>query len=389
MKGLGSLILFFWLIHMPVLAQSPLGSYELEVFGWKNTTSGRLEVAGEPGDYFGRVTFQSKRERVFALGSDDVSPDTMVFYLGDRNGYLKLYRKANQAWQGAFKYFGLRGELKAVKTGENAPEALQRLTKLKPLTTGVITTKGQESFPVFDTEAEGLYYTREGHILLSLRAGEEWATPKAIRFSTSARDSAPYLSPDGTYMVFTSDRPFGSGNKKNLWRSDRVNGQWSEPTALPAPVNIDSLGDYHAAIAGNGDLYFVSYNRPGGKGKSDIYHAELRSDGSWRVRNLGDSINSDKSEADVFIAPDESYLLFASTDRTDSYGADDIYISQRENDNWRQPRNLGPLVNSFAYEYGAWVDQLNGYLYFNSFRRGSSDIYRIALAELEVFSDLE
>ena len=55
----------------------------------------------------------------------------------------------------------------------------------------------------------------------------------------------------------------------------------------------------------------------------------------------------------------------------------------------QNPKNLGHKVNSFAYEYGAWVDEENGYLYFNSFRRGSSDIYRIPLADLEVFRELD
>ena len=95
------------------------------------------------------------------------------------------------------------------------------------------------------------------------------------------------------------------------------------------------------------------------------------------------------SEADIFIDPDEKYLLFASTDRTESYGADDIYISFNKNGVWQTPKNVGPKVNSYAYEYGAWVDAENGYLYFNSYRRGSSDIYRIALSELEIFNEID
>ncbi|MEO0876709.1 MAG: flagellar motor protein MotB, partial [Bacteroidota bacterium] len=70
-------------------------------------------------------------------------------------------------------------------------------------------------------------------------------------------------------------------------------------------------------------------------------------------------------------------------DREDSYGLDDIYISRNQVEGWSKPENLGPLVNSFAYEYGAWVDAKSGFLYFNSYRRGTSDIYRMPLRDVE------
>ena len=172
-----------------------------------------------------------------------------------------------------------------------------------------------------------------------------------------------------------------------MWKVNKTNNNWSSPKPLPFPINIDTLGDYHGAAIDTNIFYLISYNRIGGYGRSDIYSAKKNINGNFEINNLGKSINSENSEADVYIAPNEEYLLFASTGREDSYGADDIYISFRNGNTWQTPQNIGPEVNSFAYEYGAWIDQLDGFLYFNSFRRGTSDIYRIKLDKLNIFKE--
>ena len=161
-----------------------------------------------------------------------------------------------------FQVFCLKGNLSAIKIKDQASSELQQLTGLKPLALGVISTKEEESFPTFDARNKMLYFTRGGNIVASRQSSTAWLEPYPVSFSTNDRDSAPYLSPDGSYMIFTSNRPIGSGNKKNLWKADRSNENWLDPIPLPSPVNIDTLGDYHAAVAANGSIYFVSYNRP-------------------------------------------------------------------------------------------------------------------------------
>ena len=82
-----------------------IGQYDLTVTGWKNTPTGQLEVVGKPGDFFGRVTFQSTRERVYALGLAYRTEDSMAFFLAGGEGFLRLKRAATDQWAGAFKYF--------------------------------------------------------------------------------------------------------------------------------------------------------------------------------------------------------------------------------------------------------------------------------------------
>ncbi len=365
-----------------------VGKYQLELDGLKNTTNGELEVIGKPGDYFGKLTLFASRERTFEVGLEFEREDSLSFFMPGKGGFLRLVKR-DSIWVGDFKYFGLKAKIIGKKVGD-ASQQLKLLTHHKPLAIGVISTSEEESFPSFDPDAQTLYFSRGGQIFFSKFSNSAWTEPRAISFSQDFNDSAPSLAPDGQSLLFSSNRPLPNTTfkKKNLWISHRENETWGEPNPLPTPINIDSLGDYHGAIAGNGNYYFVSYNRENGYGRSDLYTAVKKMDGSYQVMNIGESINTENSEADVFIAPDESYLLFASTSRDDSYGADDIYISFRDGDSWSAPKNLGPSVNSFAYEYGAWVDQKSGYLYFNSYRRGTSDIYRILLKEIKVFREI-
>ncbi|MEL6673086.1 MAG: hypothetical protein AAFR61_12870 [Bacteroidota bacterium] len=379
-------ILFVSLICLYIACQpeavNPTGFYELKVFFDDNEQSGELEIVGEPEDYFGKLTINAKRKRVYAVGLTHASRDSLAFFLPGKGGFLRLSSKGS-TWEGKFKYFGLKAEVVAEKKGPPSEE-LQALVSLKPLGQGVISTGAEESFPVYDQYDSCLYFSRDNTLFSSQQRGDgSWAAPDTLPFS-SGKDAAPYLSPDGRSLLFSSSRSLTtSPSKKNLWLVSKEAGAWTEPIKLPPPINVDTLGDYHGGITAAQHIYFISYNRTGGYGRSDIYKATQALDGTYQVENLGPAINTSNSEADVYIDPQETYLLFASTDREDSYGADDIYISYRVEEKWQSPQNVGPVVNSFAYEYGAWVDEKGGYLYFNSFRRGSSDIYRVPLPTIE------
>lgn len=360
------------------------GIYEVNVTN-KENLSGTLEIVGEPEDYFGRITFQGKRTRTFPIGLTFKSKDSLSFLLAG-GGYLRL-KKQVELWSGNFKYFGLEFSIEAKRTG-NVSQELERLIQLKPLAKKTLSTDQDETFPCYDSNSQTLYFTRDGKIFQSTESSEgSWSKPKMLSFFQESNNSAPYLFNNGKSMLFTSNRklPNAMKKKKNLWIVNKDSlGNWLEPDPLPSPVNIDSLGEYHAAISEKGNVFFVSYNRKGGFGKSDLYKGIPKENG-YSVENLGKVINTKNSEADAFIHPSEKYVLFASTNREDSLGEDDIYISFQQDGVWSTPQNMGAKVNSFAYDYGAWIDSKEEYFYFNSYRRGSSDLYRVPLKDIPVF----
>ena len=292
-----------------------VGKYEVTVTNKEGFEESILEIVGEEGDYFGFVEFNGKRKRNYPVGLDYKSQDSLSFFMSG-GGYLRL-KKTDKLWTGNFKYFGLQIEVAVKKVGE-ASASLKKLVKLKPLSMGNLSTEKDETFPCYDVESNTLYFTRSGKIYQSKETGYlTFSKPEIISFSSQFSNSSPYIFREGKAMLFTSNRPlpFSNKKKKNLWITlkDSV-GNWIEPMPLGSPVNIDSLGEYHAAISSKANIFFVSYNRPGGFGRSDLYRAIPEGD-EYKVENLGPVINTKASEADAYIHPDEKYLLFASTDR--------------------------------------------------------------------------
>ena len=51
-------------------------------------------------------------------------------------------------------------------------------------------------------------------------------------------------------------------------------------------------------------------------------------------------MNSATHDADPYIAPDESYIVFASYGRPESAGDGDLYVSYNRNGNWSRARSL-------------------------------------------------
>ena len=300
----------------PDIAFDPTGVYKMTVQNKRGTYAGQLELVGRSGDYFGELLLEYERPRKFAVGGQHVTADSMIFFLpGD--GYLRLYQDSLE-WSGDFKYFGLTAEISAVRD-INSISKLNHLTGLKPIARNVISTRLQETFPTVNASGDKMIFTREDVIMESRFDGSSWSMPDTLKFSGSYPDRSPYFIPGSEDILFTSRRPpINSGSSKpssknNLWKVNYNKASYDLVSPLPHPVNVDTIGDYHGSISGNGTIYFISYGRPGGFGRSDIYRAELVN-GKYEVNNLGGTINTEKSEADVFIDPEERFLLFAATD---------------------------------------------------------------------------
>ena len=69
------------------------------------------------------------------------------------------------------------------------------------------------------------------------------------------------------------------------------------------------------------------------------------------AENLGADINTEADEGDIYVAPDESFLIVTS-DREGGLGRADLYISMHMPDGgWSKPKNLGAPINSESSDY--------------------------------------
>jgi len=223
----------------------------------------------------------------------------------------------------------------------------------------------------------GEKFVEEIHI--SYNETGSWSVPGKVNVQTQNNYGTAGISADGQEMiVFIGDRSSGS-----LFRIEKEGASWSRPVPLGSGIHSNYMESTASMSPDNKTIYFAS-NRPGGYGGMDIYTAQRKADGSWgKAVNLGPSINTRANEDAPFIHPNNT-LLFFTTDRTGVIGGNDIYKSERVNDEWQEPRNMGYPINTVADDsyFTLIADGTRGY--FSSNRKGGlggQDIYVMDMPE--------
>jgi ankyrin repeat protein len=200
----------------------------------------------------------------------------------------------------------------------------------------------------FSPDGTEVYWTQafRGPVLFSRLEDGRWTRPRPAPFVSEYGDGEPIFSPDGERLYFLSMRPLEPGaepGEENIWYVAREREGWSEPRPLDPVVN-DFDHHWLFSISEAGTLYFSSV-REGGYGSRDIYRSR-RVDGVHQPpENVGPVINTDGGEHTPFIAPDESYLIFASTAHGPTEGMFHFVISYREADgSWSTPQALDHIT---------------------------------------------
>jgi Tol biopolymer transport system component len=118
----------------------------------------------------------------------------------------------------------------------------------------------------------------QGDIYFAKRLpGGGWSKAENIGppINTRHNESEPYVTPDGTKLYFTSERPGGMGGMDN-WVSTKVGGKWTEPVNLGKPTN-SPYDDLQPFVTQDGkSLYFVRMNFANAGKKVEGYHAAIR-----------------------------------------------------------------------------------------------------------------
>jgi Tol biopolymer transport system component len=161
---------------------------------------------------------------------------------------------------------------------------------------------------------------------------------------------------------------------------ERTGSGWSAPALLPEPVNGPAR-DMHASVAHNGDVYLAS-NRTGSRGRSDLFRIPATANGYGPAEQLPNEINDERSQPDVLVSPDGTWLIVVVTDHPLGLGGDDLFLSRRTANGWTPLEHIPAPINSAEYEHGPSLSPDGRMLYFTSHRRGSADVYRISIAGL-------
>lgn len=240
---------------------------------------------------------------------------------------------------------------------------------------GAVSTPGSFSITFSPDGRDAYFGESRGAIMFSRLEDGKWSAPAPVEFAGRAIDISPSVTPDGSRLLFASGRrPAGvKGSYTTLWESARTERGWGAPRPLPIELNGLEGADF-PSVAANGTLYYVA-RREDSLGQTDIYRARRQGDGYAAPENLGPAINTAQRETDVYVAPDESYLVFAS-DRAGGAGATDLYISVRRDGAWTPARPLGGGVNTQAAEGCPGVFGDGRRLFFTRFGGAAPGVYQ-------------
>jgi hypothetical protein len=199
-------------------------------------------------------------------------------------------------------------------------------------------------------------------------------------------DNRPYSTGDELTLYFHSNRAGGQGTY-DIWMSKRKNidEPWDEPVNIGGPINSEYEEFAVCVTPDNLNLYFSS-DRPGGLGEYDIWLSIRQNENeNWEDPiNLGPMINSEYNEIGPTISPDGLELYFSdysyTSPRPGTCGQEDIWVSTRTSKNaqWEQAKNIGPEVNSKWVDFNPFLSQDGLLLFFVSQRDdhpGNMDIW--------------
>lgn len=190
--------------------------------------------------------------------------------------------------------------------------------------------------------------------------------------------AAAAFHPDGKTMYVT--RWNGKDEVKNyqIYYATLSGTQWSEPMLLGTQVNDASFNSMQPFVTRDGKYLIYSSDRPGGQGKYDLWYSALNADGTLgQSINMGPVINTPEDDQAPYYNSLTRKLLYSSKGKV-GMGGFDFFESEGSFSKWTVPVNMGyPLNSSKDDLYFTSTDSLDrsGYI--------SSD--RASLCCLEIF----
>ncbi len=146
------------------------------------------------------------------------------------------------------------------------------------------------------------------------------------------------FSPDGKTLYFTSTRPTnvdGVADTWHIWKSEFHDGEWQTPEYVDIP-NLRDKSTSHPSIASNGSMYFHSSNPD--YSEMDLYVAKYE---NGAYQNAVRVFTTATLKCTPYIAPDESYLIFANVGATL-----ELMISYKKEEGWSTPKQLPKSINT-------------------------------------------
>jgi hypothetical protein len=240
--------------------------------------------------------------------------------------------------------------------------------------------------PKVDNPPAGWVSGDQYHYLFTSRPEQNGTlgSPRLLKkeLRVTYNDGPAAYRPDGAEVIFMRSQFSGSnrltpeaGFQSSLFVADvNANGLWEN--IRPFPFNGTGWSCAWPVYGENGRTLYFASDRPDGFGGYDIWMCQRQGD-DWSVPvNLGATVNSPGHEITPFLA---GQSLYFASDWHPGLGGFDIFRALRHEDKFQAVFHAGSGVNSPADDLGLILrpDGLSGYLISNRHGRGDLDIYRL------------
>ncbi len=212
----------------------------------------------------------------------------------------------------------------------------------------------------------------------------EWTKPAIADFikdHLTCLNGGPSFTVDGNRLYFYSTGIPGGYGKKDVWYVERTDHGWSKPINAGEPLNTKD-GDWTPSFNRNGYAYHMGnyyYNR-NEKPLKFKYQDGKFSEPDTVI------IHPDYSPVWAFyVSPEEDYLLFSGIDRDrkTTFGSLDIYVCFKTAEGtWGTPINMGDKINTEKTERFPVVSPDGKYMFFMRHTPGQ-DIFWVSTKIIE------
>ncbi len=190
---------------------------------------------------------------------------------------------------------------------------------------------------------------------LPLLLGALWVIPRSRLLFTTV---------DNTSRWSESNAP---PRREVVWQSATlvpVADEQQTPATDPNTSSVIDVSLIRPQLADNGNTLYLTVRRQ--NQDLDIMQSQRGPDG-WSTPQAVDVLNSRADDVGPLLSADGN-TLYLYSNRAGGFGGMDLYVSQREKDQWTEPVNLGSAINSPAHEYDPAISPDGGQIFFASNR---------------------
>jgi OOP family OmpA-OmpF porin len=304
-------------------------------------------------------------------------------------------------------YFGID----AVAITDSGYPIIADIPKLQLLASGIViealdknvNSEYSELNPLLSPDGKTLYFSRQNHpgntggikdkedIWYSeIDSSGRWQLAKNMgpKFNNAAPNFAntiQAITPDGRSAIMLLGNKYEPNGKMlaGVSISSNVSGTWSKPVALKIKNDYNFNEKTNYFLTNNRKTLIISTEREDSQGDRDLYVSFMQDDSVWtQPLSLGDVVNTPSEESAPFLASDDKTLYFSSKGFS-GYGGSDIYVSRRLDDSWTswsEPENLGPEINSPLEDLFFNIPATSEYAYYSrGVTETNLDIFRVKL----------